>query len=350
MSDRQPSGPVVVIGGAGFIGTNLVSRLAESGERVRVLDSLARQGVEHNAEWLARSYRDEVEFVRGDVRDYATVERTVADAAAVFHLAAQVAVTTSVEDPRADLEVNLGGTFNVLEALRGQTQPPPLLFTSTNKVYGALANVEILEGSRRYQPRDECFAQRGVDESQPLSFHSPYGCSKGAADQYVLDYTRVYGVPAVVFRMSCVYGPHQFGTEDQGWIAHFLIRAIEGRTISIYGDGKQVRDALYVDDLIDAMLLAMTHTKTLAGQAFNIGGTPQRSASLIEVLELIAELRDHAPEVEYGPWRPGDQRWYTSDVARYTAATGWTPRTEIADGIRRLHAWLTQQPRVRGGM
>jgi len=336
----QRQRPTLVIGGVGFIGTNLVSRLAEAGERVWVLDSFARAGVEDNAAWLARTHAEQVRLITGDVRDLATVKALVADAGAVFHLAAQVAVTTSVADPREDFEVNLQGTFNVLEALRAQREPAPLLFTSTNKVYGDLEGVEIVDRGRRYEPSDRALAASGVSERQGLSFHSPYGCSKGAADQYVLDYARVYGLPAVVFRMSCIYGPHQCGTEDQGWLAHFLIRAIQGQTISIYGDGKQVRDALYVDDLIDAMLLARAEIGGLSGRAYNIGGGPDRSVSLLEVLDQIAALRGAPTPVEYGPWRPGDQRWYTSDVSRFAAATGWRPRTTVADGLRKLHAWL----------
>lgn len=334
------SGPVVVFGGAGFVGTNLVSRLAERGARVRVFDNLSRAGVERNAAYLVHTYRDEVELVEADIRDAAAVERAASDAVAVFHLAAQVAVTTSIVDPRMDFDINLQGTFNVLEALRSRKDAPPLLFTSTNKVYGDLDGVELVERSLRYEPSDLALARGGVKESQTLSFHSPYGCSKGAADQYVLDYARVYGLPAVVFRMSCIYGPHQFGTEDQGWIAHFLIRAIEGRPISIYGDGKQVRDALYVDDLVDAMLLARSHAVRLAGRAFNIGGTPRRSVSLLELLDIIARLRGAEPIVEYGSWRLGDQRWYASDVSRFAEATGWRPHTEVIEGVRRLHAWL----------
>lgn len=333
-------GPVLVFGGAGFVGTNLVSRLAERGERVRVFDNLSRAGVERNAAWLVGNYRDAVELVEADIRDAAAVERAVRDATAIFHLAAQVAVTTSLVDPRTDFDINLLGTFNVLEALRDRKHPPPLLFTSTNKVYGDLDGVELVERSLRYEPRDLALARGGVDERQTLSFHSPYGCSKGAADQYVLDHARVYGLPAVVFRMSCIYGPHQFGTEDQGWIAHFLIRAIEGRPISIYGDGKQVRDALYVDDLVDAMVLARSYAAQLAGCAFNIGGTPRRSVSLLELLDMIAKLRGVAPTVERGPWRPGDQRWYASNVSRFSGATGWQPRTDVVEGVGRLHAWL----------
>jgi CDP-paratose 2-epimerase len=335
-------GPVLVFGGAGFVGTNLVNRLAERGARVRVFDNFSRAGVERNAEWLLHTYHDEVEVLDADIRDREAVERAVSDASAVFHLAAQVAVTTSVIDPRTDFDINLRGTFNVLEAVRGRSDPPLLLFTSTNKVYGDLDGVELVEAPLRYEPRDRTLAGAGVDEHQQLSFHSPYGCSKGAADQYVLDYARVYGLPALVFRMSCIYGPHQFGTEDQGWIAHFLIRAIEDRSIFIYGDGKQVRDALYVDDLVDAMLSVRNHERRLAGRAFNIGGTPRRSVSLLELIDLIAKLRGSRPMVEHGPWRPGDQRWYASDVSSFAAATGWRPRTELSEGVRRLHAWLLQ--------
>jgi CDP-paratose 2-epimerase len=259
----------------------------------------------------------------------------------VFHLAAQVAVTTSIDDPWHDFDTNVIGTLNVLEAIRSSSKPVPVVFTSTNKVYGELEAVDLVEGALRYEPaRNGEVGYPGVDESTPLDFRSPYGCSKGAADQYVLDYARTFGLPAVVFRMSCIYGPHQFGTEDQGWVAHFVIRALERRAITIYGDGKQVRDVLYVDDLVAAFQLAASHADRLAGQAFNIGGGPEQATSLLELIEVISELEGRRPKLAFAPWRLGDQRHYVSDTRRFARAVGWKPTVGMADGVQRLHAWL----------
>jgi CDP-paratose 2-epimerase len=333
-------GPVLITGGAGFVGCNVADRLLRAGRDVVVLDNLSRAGVERNLAWLRTTYGDRVRAVVADVRDRSAVAEAVRDAAAVFHFAAQVAVTTSLLDPVDDFEVNARGTLNVLEALRARRDPPPLLFTSTNKVYGDLADVAMTRAERRYVPADPAVAAYGVGEARPLDFHSPYGCSKGTADQYVLDYARSYGLPAVVFRMSCIYGPHQFGTEDQGWVAHFLIRAIEGRPIVLYGDGMQVRDILYVEDLVDAMLGVVARVDRLAGRAFNVGGGPANTTSLLELVGRIAALRGEAPAVAFDEWRTGDQRYYVSDVRALGAATGWAPRVGVAEGMERLHEWL----------
>jgi CDP-paratose 2-epimerase len=260
----------------------------------------------------------------------------------VFHFAAQTAVTSSLGDPLHDFEVNARGTLNLLEALRVLEDPPPLVFTSTNKVYGKLADVALSANSTRYEPSDRALCARGISEERPTDFHSPYGCSKGAADQYVLDYARTFDLPALVFRMSCIYGPHQLGTEDQGWVAHFLIRALAGEPITIYGDGLQVRDVLYVDDLVDALLLAQEHMPELQGQVFNIGGGSDNSLSLIELIELIGEL-DVECKVGFGDWRTGDQRYYVSDTRKFGAATGWSARVGVRAGVARLHRWLTEQ-------
>ncbi|HET8551135.1 MAG TPA: NAD-dependent epimerase/dehydratase family protein [Gammaproteobacteria bacterium] len=332
--------PVLVTGGAGFIGTNLTARLAAEGRTVRVLDNLSRPGVEKNLEWLRERCGSGVEFIPGDVRNERVVDDAVRGCEQIFHLAAQVAVTTSLDDPRADFDANLRGTLNVLEAARRQPTPPGLVFTSTNKVYGDLADISLNEGATRYAPRGAHIRKAGVDETRPLDFHSPYGCSKGGADQYVLDYARCYGLPAVVFRMSCIYGPHQFGTEDQGWVAHFLIRARDGQPITIYGDGKQVRDVLFVDDLVAAFLFAEARIHDLAGSAFNIGGGVRNAISLLELLDLIGELDGGKPKLSFAGWRTGDQPYYVSDTARFSAATGWRPRVGYRDGIARLHAWL----------
>jgi len=236
--------------------------------------------------------------------------------------------------------VNALGTMRVLEALRECDPPPPLLFTSTNKVYGTLDDVNLVEAGLRYEPREATVREKGVDERRSLSFHSPYGCSKGCADQYVLDFCRTFGIPTVVFRMSCIYGPHQLGTEDQGWLAHFLIRAVEGGPLTIYGDGKQVRDVLYVDELVNAMLLAVQNVGVIGGEAYNIGGGPTSTVSLLELLEMIEELHGHAPQVTYRPWRMGDQRYYVSDISRFCDATGWRPTVTVSQGLRRLYEWM----------
>jgi CDP-paratose 2-epimerase len=332
---------ILITGGAGFIGVNLAHRALRSGASVVVLDDLSRPGVEENLDRLRSTNpggRLQVEI--GDVRRPQSVRRALRGVDAVFHFAAQVAVTTSVVDPVHDFGVNLQGTLTVLEELRRLPDPPPLLFTSTNKVYGDLRDVAITRSGRRYVPADRRTARHGIGERRPLAFCSPYGCSKGAADQYVLDYTKTYGLRAVVFRMSCIYGPHQCGTEDQGWVAHFLLRAIRGEPISIFGDGMQVRDALYVDDLLDAMELATTHSARLSGEAFNMGGGPANTVSLLELVARIAELEGRAPEVSLHDWRIGDQRWYVSDTRRFTAATGWRPRVDVSTGVGHLHEWL----------
>jgi CDP-paratose 2-epimerase len=333
----------LITGGAGFVGSNTADRLLRSGRRVRILDNLSRAGVGANLAWLTERHGELLEFELGDVRDQACVRTAMRDVDTVFHFAAQVAVTTSLEHPRDDLGVNVNGTINLLEEARACTHPPSVLFTSTNKVYGALEELELRELDGRYAPAAEELRQRGVSERQPLSFRTPYGCSKGAADQYVLDWARSYGVPAVVFRMSCIYGPRQFGTEDQGWVGHFVIQALERAPITIYGDGKQVRDVLFVDDLVDALMLAQDRAGELAGQAFNIGGGPDNAVSVREVIDLIASLTRDRPAVHRAPWRAGDQRYYVTDHTRFTTTTGWRPRVAVGDGIARLRDWLLEQ-------
>jgi CDP-paratose 2-epimerase len=276
----------------------------------------------------------------GDVRDAAALRRAVHGARQVFHFAAQVAVTTSLGDPIQDFGVNAQGTLNLLEALRAEDEPAPLVFTSTNKVYGGLEDVALRETAGRYEPESAALRRAGVSEARPLDFHSPYGCSKGTADQYVLDYARSFGLRTVVFRMSCIYGPQQYGTEDQGWVAHFLIQAIEGRPIMLYGDGKQVRDLLFVEDLVNAFLLAQRNMHELSGQAFNIGGGAANTVSLLELLDLIGAVHGERPEIAFHDWRVGDQRYYVSDTAKFSAATGWAPTVGVERGVRRLYEWL----------
>jgi CDP-paratose 2-epimerase len=330
----------LITGGAGFIGANLAHRLLCEGRRVLILDNLSRAGVEQNLQWLRSVHGDAVEIEVEDIRDRAAVARAVACAGQIFHFAAQVAVTTSLVDPIEDFSINALGTLNVLEAARAQPAPPGLVMTSTNKVYGGLDDIPLTCRQQRYSPVSAELHAHGVSEARALDFHSPYGCSKGAADQYVRDYARSFGLSTVVFRMSCIYGPHQFGTEDQGWVAHFLLRALEGAPITLFGDGMQVRDILFVDDLVDAFLLAERHMDRLAGQAFNIGGGPRNAISLLDLLDCIEALHGKRPDVDFCDWRTGDQRYYVSDTRRFQQATGWNPRFSAADGIARLHGWL----------
>ncbi|MBV9866244.1 MAG: NAD-dependent epimerase/dehydratase family protein [Abitibacteriaceae bacterium] len=339
----QSSGVVLITGGAGFVGTNLAHRLASSGQRVRLFDNLSRPGVKRNAQWLHETHGELIEIQVGDVLDAAALQRAVQDARQVFHFAAQVAVTSSLVLPIHDFKVNARGTLNVLEALRSLDEPPPLVFTSTNKVYGGLSDIKLRLNGSRYEPEQAVTRLHGISEARPLDFHSPYGCSKGTADQYVFDYARTFGLKTVVFRMSCIYGPHQFGTEDQGWVAHFLIKALRGEPITLYGDGKQVRDVLFVEDLVDALRLAQQDIEMLSGQAFNIGGGPSNVMSLVELIDFISALTGHKPELEFGSWRTGDQRYYVSDTRKFQAATGWAPRVGVEQGVAALFEWLTAQ-------
>jgi CDP-paratose 2-epimerase len=321
------------------VGTNLASHFATRGAQVLVLDNLERTGVERNAAWLREVHGDRIVIRPGDVREPETVAAAMEDVDVVLHLAAQVAVTTSLRDPRDDFEVNALGTLNVLEAARARTRPPALIFTSTNKVYGDLVGLSLEEGRTRYRPADEA-DRSGITERRPLDFHSPYGCSKGAADQYVLDYARTWQLPAAVFRMSCIYGPHQHGTEDQGWVAHFLIRALRGEPMTIFGDGKQVRDILFVEDLVRAFERVLDRMDEVRGTAFNVGGGSPNATSLIELIEVIRALDGCDVDIAFDEWRTGDQRWYVSDTSRLTERTGWRPKVDVETGMRRLHAWL----------
>ncbi|TFZ04339.1 NAD-dependent epimerase/dehydratase family protein [Ramlibacter rhizophilus] len=345
MTGAATGGVTLITGGAGFVGSNLADRLLAQGRRVRVLDSLQRPGVEQNLQWLRRTHGDALEVSVADVRDARAVREAVAGATQVYHFAAQVAVTTSLADPREDFEVNAAGTLNVLEAVRASDAPPPLLLTSTNKVYGGLADVPLVLEGQRYLPQDAQWRARGVSEARPLDFHSPYGCSKGTADQYAIDYARSYGLTTLVFRMSCIYGPRQFGTEDQGWVAHFLLRALRGERITLYGDGRQVRDILFVDDLVDAFLLAERNAPRLCGRAFNIGGGPANTISLLDLVDRIEQLHGTRPGLEFDAWRTGDQRYYVSDTGAFEAATGWRPRVDTQAGIERLYGWLAERER-----
>jgi CDP-paratose 2-epimerase len=326
--------PVLITGGAGFIGSHLANRLAAEGEHVLVFDSLARPGVEANLAWLKERHPTLVSAAIADIRDEGAVREAVDSASAVFHFAAQVAVTTSMQDPARDMQVNVQGTFNLLQALRRNRQP--CVFASTNKVYGKLAGVDLVLEDEAWRPADPALRAHGIDECRRLEFSTPYGCSKGAADQYVLDYADSFGVPTAVLRMSCIYGPRQLGSEDQGWVAHFILRALEHAPITIYGDGCQVRDVLWVDDAVSTYIAAWRAIGQIAGRAFNLGGGPDNAVSLRGLIAHIAALRGVEPEVRYGPWRPNDQRWYVSDTSAVRTALQLPPPRDWRSGVALL--------------
>jgi CDP-paratose 2-epimerase len=326
---------ILITGGAGFIGTNLAHKFLSEGKPVTILDSLRRPGVEANLDWLSRTHDSNLNIRIADVRNPYKVQEAVDEAEFVYHFAGQVAVTTSYKRPVSDLQTNVVGTVNVLEAIRNSSHRPPMLFTSTNKVYGNLSDLDLVANGRRY-----ILKQKYVDENQPLDFQSPYGCSKGSADAYVLDYARMYGLETLVFRMSCIYGPHQYGTEDQGWVAHFLIQALQGKPITIFGDGKQVRDILFIDDLVQAFKLAYKKADSLSGEAFNMGGGLENSVSLNEFLDLVEELTGENITRYYSDWRAGDQKYYVSNTRKFSSLTGWKPQYGIREGVDRLYQWL----------
>jgi CDP-paratose 2-epimerase len=330
-----------VTGGAGFIGANYVHRLLARGERVVIFDNLSRHGAQFNVAWLQEIFgRDAFTLTVGDLRDADSVTACARDADVVVHLGGQVAVTASVQDPRADFEANALGTLNVLEAARHSGRNPIVLYASTNKVYGALEGVDLVEEATRWRYKE---LPGGCAESQPLNFVSPYGCSKGAGDQYVRDYARIYGLRTVVFRQSCIYGPRQFGIDGQGWLAWMMLSALEGRRITIYGDGKQTRDVLYVDDLLDAYDAAVARIDTAAGQVYNLGGGPDNVLAVwAEFGPMLETLIGRPIEPEYGPWRPGDQRVFCADVTKARRELDWAPSVRIDDGVRRLFAWVKE--------
>ena len=339
-SDRSTdTRAVLVTGGAGFIGCNLVDRLCRDGHRVTVYDSLARPGVAANLDWLRSVHGERVEAVIADVGDRAGLEHAAAGAKAVFHFAAQVAVTTSLADPQGDFAVNVVGTVNLLEALRLRNPDAPLVFASTNKVYGDLAHVALALEADTYLPQDRV-ARCGVAEDAGLAFHTPYGCSKGAADQYVLDYAASFGLRTCAMRMSCIYGPHQMGTEDQGWVAHFAKRVLAREPILIFGDGHQVRDILHVDDAVDAYLAAWSAIDAISGQAFNLGGGPANAVSLVQLLRHLEQVTGEAADVTFHDWRPGDQRYYVSDRRRVDQRLALPTPRPWRDGVGDLVAWL----------
>lgn len=333
---------ILITGGAGFIGVHTALRFAAV-HHVTVLDNLSRKGARENLEWLREQHG--IRFEQIDIRDGSAVRACVARAKpdAVIHLAAQVAVTTSVADPRSDFEVNALGTLNILEATRLEAPHASFIYSSTNKVYGELTEfgVELVNGRYEYSSRKE-----GVGEDQCLDFHSPYGCSKGAADQYVRDYARIYGLRSVVFRQSCIYGTRQFGVEDQGWIAWFTIRSVLNKPVTIYGDGRQVRDVLWVEDLVDAYELALLRIENVKGKVFNMGGGPQRLFSLLELLDVLEELSGRKLEQKFSDWRPGDQKVFVANVAAAERELAWKAKVSPREGVARIYRWVSENRRL----
>lgn len=338
------SDSVLITGGAGFIGANVADHYLSQGRRVVVYDNFSRAGSRVNTEWLAGKWGTAVTILEGDVR---RPDRRFADeveeASVVYHLAAQVAVTTSVVDPREDFEINALGTFEVLDAVRRSRAQPAVIYSSTNKVYGKMAQVGVRDAGQRYAYAD---APHGIGEEFPLDFYSPYGCSKGAGDQYVIDFARIYGLRTLVFRQSCIYGPHQFGMEDQGWLAWFTIRALQQRPVSIFGDGKQVRDVLWVGDLVEAYDAALQRIDTLSGRAYNMGGGPANTLSLLELMQLLVARYGRPMVHRFDDWRPGDQKVFISDIRRAAADFGWTPRVGPAEGVAHLAEWLEENQSI----
>lgn len=331
---------ILVTGGCGFIGSNWIDRLLARGERAVAFDNLSRRGAVKNAEWLHAKYGARFELICADMRDARAITDAARDADAIYHFAAQVAVTTSVTDPRNDFEVNALGTFNALEAARASGRNPIFVFASTNKVYGAMEDVPVVEKASRYE---YCDLRGGVSEVQPLDFHSPYGCSKGAADQYVRDYRRIFGLRTIVFRQSAIYGYRQFGEEDQGWLAWFIIAAVTGKPITIYGDGKQVRDMLFIDDLLDAYEAAAARIEQVAGQVYNIGGGPANTISVwTEFWPMLEKLHRQKIPVSFGAWRPGDQKVCVYDISKARRELNWEPKVNVETGIEKLYRWVKE--------
>lgn len=340
LSERDMHMRYLVTGGAGFIGSHLAERLLGRGDSVIIFDKLSRQGSLATSTWLKSRYGNHLEVIIADVsRDVGVLNDAVMKCDAVFHFAAQVAVTGSVADPRHDFETNAMGTFNVLEAIRLNSPKIPLVFSSTNKVYGSLAHLPTQEGDLRYIWPE---VLKGISESQALDLHSPYGCSKGAADQYVLDYARIYGLKTTVFRQSCIYGARQFGVEDQGWLAWFAISAFQGKPITLYGSGKQVRDVLFISDLVDLFELVLLDPERITGRVYNVGGGPDNTLSLLESVPIIEGVLGRRITVNHGEVRPGDQPIYISDISQVRKEFGWSPKLSVSDGIKLMVDWIVE--------
>ncbi len=331
---------LLIIGGAGFIGSHLADFYSLKGKKVIVFDNLSREKTDYNLQWLQRKHGNHLLFVKGDiVKDTHLLSEVVEEVDVVFHFAAQVAVTRSIDKPKEDCSVNLLGTLNVLEAIRCSKKKPILLYSSTNKVYGSLKEVAIVEKEKEYSYKEK---KEGISEEQPLDFHSPYACSKGAADQYVRDYARIYGLKTIVFRQSCIYGHRQFGKEEQGWVAWFIIAALQGKTITIYGTGKQVRDILYINDLCEAYDAAVKQIDKTRGQIYNIGGGPKNKISILSCLDLLEKELQQKINCTFAPWRPGDQLVFVSNIQKAKVDFNWIPKISPEQGIKKLLLWVKE--------
>jgi CDP-paratose 2-epimerase len=328
---------IFITGGIGFIGINVAKFYLKNNYNVKIYDCLFRPGVEQNLEILKQENHSNLTVLQKDVRDFPTLKEEIKESDIVLHFAGQTAVTTSVTDPRTDFEVNALGTFNVCEAVRQSCPKATLGYSSTNKVYGAIPSATVKEEEKRYVSTN---FENGFPESLPLDFYSPYGCSKGTGDQYIRDYHRIYNLNSFVFRQSCIYGTYQLGVEDQGWLAHFILMAINNKTLSIYGDGKQVRDVLFIDDLVEAYDKAINNIDRIKGEIFNIGGGPTNTISLLELIEEIEKLNNQKIDLKFADWRPGDQKIYISDVSKAKQVLGWEPKTNTTNGIKKLFDWL----------
>jgi len=333
---------ILITGGAGFVGCNLANYFLSKGHEVTVFDNLSRNGTEKNLEWLKSDHKTGFEFIKDDIRNFDSMVKAVEDKDFIFHTAGQVAVTTSVKNPREDFEINALGTFNVLDAARKTNSDPIIVFTSTNKVYGNNVNkIPLTEKATRHEFADLKY-KNGVPEDffTDADEHTPYGSSKYAADIYVRDFFTIYGLRTVTFRMSCTYGIRQFGNEDQGWVAHFIISSFFNKPLVVYGDGKQVRDVLFIDDLVRAFELACQNIDKTKGRAYNIGGGIKNTISLIELLNLLKGFGLN-PEYTFDDWRPADQKVYISDVKK-AAEFGWEPKTSPEEGVKKLLEWVKQ--------
>lgn len=334
---------ILITGGAGFIGSNLAKYFQELDYEVTIYDNLSRLGAKKNIDWLKKLF-PHIKIIIKDIRNYKDVYEAVKSKDIIFHLAGQVAVTKSIEDPRADFEANALGTLNVLEAARIYGSKPIIVYASTNKVYGGMEYIKIIKDGKRYKYKDLPY---GIPESMNLDFHSPYGCSKGVGDQYVRDYERIYQIPTVVFRQSCIYGPRQFGIEDQGWLAWFILAITFTNPITIYGDGRQVRDILYIDDLVKAYWYAIKKIDIARGKIYNVGGGIKNSIAVWTELEPILEkLFNKKISPHFATWRPGDQKVYISDIRKIASELGWKPMISSKYGIEKLFSWVQSNKKI----
>lgn len=332
---------ILITGGAGFIGTHTANFYLKAGNKVSIFDNFFRKGTRENVNWLEKQYGSKnIKVIEGDIRDFDKLKQSVPNHDVIIHLAGQVAVTTSVVNPREDFEINALGTFNVLESVRLFSPSSILLFASTNKVYGGMEEIKIIKKGEKYIYRD---LPGGISETQNLDFHSPYGCSKGTADQYVRDYHRIYGLKSVVFRQSCIYGTHQFGIEDQGWVSWFTIASVLGKPITVYGDGMQVRDVLFVEDLVRAYNTAVTDIGKAAGKIYNVGGGQEFTLSLLELLALLEKKLSKKIPYTSADWRPGDQPVYVSNISKINKELGWKPQINVQEGTSRMIDWIVKE-------